>query len=163
MTARRLDARLLAPRLLAHEDLRGLAPEVWLARLKRSVVERVQGGLTYPDFPSAEQWHSHIAAYVERFGLADSLKLGTGIAHAAPTADGWLLTTEAGEKHDIDHLVIANGVFCAPRIPQWPGADIHARAGGVVKAPSQRLTKTEATDPTSGLRPASIRRSMPRR
>jgi len=49
-----MTARALGPRLLAHEDLRGLAPEVWLARLKRSVVERVQGGLTYPDFPSAE-------------------------------------------------------------------------------------------------------------
>jgi SAM-dependent methyltransferase len=44
----------MTARLLAHEDLRGLAPEVWLARLKRSVVERVQGGLTYPGFPSAE-------------------------------------------------------------------------------------------------------------
>lgn len=41
-------------RLLAHEDLRGLAPEVWLARLKRSVAERAQSGLVYPDFPSAE-------------------------------------------------------------------------------------------------------------
>lgn len=44
----------MTTRTLAHEDLRGLAPEVWLARLKRSVVERVQGGLLFPDFPSAE-------------------------------------------------------------------------------------------------------------
>lgn len=44
----------MTARSLAHEDLRGLAPEVWLARLKRSVVERVQGGLLFPDFPSAE-------------------------------------------------------------------------------------------------------------
>jgi len=44
----------MTARRLAHEDLRGLAPEVWLARLKRSVVERAQGGLLYPNFPSAE-------------------------------------------------------------------------------------------------------------
>ncbi len=44
----------MTARLLAHEDLRGLAPEVWLARLKRSVAERAQSGLVYPDFPSAE-------------------------------------------------------------------------------------------------------------
>ena len=99
---------------------------------------------SWPDFPSAEQWQSHIAAYVERFSLADSLQLSTGIAHAAPTAHGWVLATEAGENHDIDHLVVANGVFSAPRVPQWPGADIHAGAGGVVKAPSQRLTLDEA-------------------
>lgn len=99
---------------------------------------------SWPDFPSAEQWQSHIAAYVERFGLADSLKLSTSIVHAAPTADGWTLATESGETHEVDHLVVANGVFSAPRIPQWPGADIHAGAGGVVKAPSQRLTLDEA-------------------
>lgn len=99
---------------------------------------------SWPDFPSAEQWHSHIASYVERFGLADSLRLSTGIAQAVPTADGWILTTEAGEKHSIDHLVVANGVFSAPQIPRWPGAEIHAGAGGVVKAPSQRLTLDDA-------------------
>ena len=43
---------------------------------------------SWPAFPSAEQWQSHIAAYVERFGLADSLKLSASIVHAAPTADG---------------------------------------------------------------------------
>jgi cation diffusion facilitator CzcD-associated flavoprotein CzcO len=99
---------------------------------------------SWPDFPSAAQWQSHIAAYVQRFGLADSLRLSTGIAHAVPTKDGWALTTEAGQKHDIDHLVVANGVFSVPRIPQWPGADTHAGSGGVVKAPSQRLTLDEA-------------------
>jgi cation diffusion facilitator CzcD-associated flavoprotein CzcO len=99
---------------------------------------------SWPDFPSAEQWQSHIASYVERFGLGGSLNLSTGIAHAVPTSDGWTLTTEAGETHDIDHLVVANGVFSAPKIPGWPGADIHAASGGLVKAPSQRLTLDEA-------------------
>lgn len=99
---------------------------------------------SWPDFPSAKQWHSHIEGYVERFDLGDSLRLSTGIAQAVQTADGWLLTTEAGEKHEIDHLVVANGVFSAPRIPRWPGADVHAGSGGVVKAPSQRLTLDEA-------------------
>lgn len=99
---------------------------------------------SWPDFPSAEQWHSHITSYVERFGLADSLNLRTGIANATPSADGWALTTEAGEKHNVNHLVVANGVFSAPRIPQWPGADIHAISGGVIKAPSQQLTLDDA-------------------
>ncbi|HUQ00761.1 MAG TPA: NAD(P)/FAD-dependent oxidoreductase [Aeromicrobium sp.] len=99
---------------------------------------------SWPDFPSAEQWHSHIAGYVDRFGLADSLRLSTGIALAKPTDDGWILTTEAGRNHRVDHLVVANGVFSEPSIPQWRGADIHASSGGVVKAPSQRLTLDEA-------------------
>ncbi len=99
---------------------------------------------SWSDFPSAEQWQSHIAAYVERFGLAGSLRLKTGIAKAAPTPDGWKLMTDAGDRHDIDHLVVANGVFSAPRIPVWPGVEFHARSGGVVKAPSQQLTLDDA-------------------
>lgn len=99
---------------------------------------------SWPDFPSAEQWRSHIAMYVARFDIADSLKLSTEIARAMPTADGWDLETDRGEKYTVDHLVVANGVFSAPRIPQWPGAGAHADSGGVVKAPSQRLTLDEA-------------------
>jgi dimethylaniline monooxygenase (N-oxide forming) len=99
---------------------------------------------SWPDFPSAKQWQFHIASYVDRFGFADSLRLGTGIARAAPTPDGWTLTTESGDKHGVDHLVVANGVFSAPRIPQWPGATVHAESGGVIKAPSQGLTLDDA-------------------
>ncbi len=99
---------------------------------------------SWPDFPSATQWQSHIASYVDRFRFADSLRLGTGIARAAPTAAGWTLTTESGDEHDVDHLVVANGVFSAPRIPEWPGVTVHAEAGGVIKAPSQRLTLDDA-------------------
>lgn len=99
---------------------------------------------SWPDFPSAEQWQSHIETYVERFDLATSLNLGTVIVHAMPTADGWVLETEANEKHRVDHLIVANGVFSEPQIPQWAGSDVHASSGGVVKAPSQRLTLDDA-------------------
>jgi dimethylaniline monooxygenase (N-oxide forming) len=99
---------------------------------------------SWPDFPSAKQWHSHIGGYVEHFDLAASLRLSSGIVHAVPAAGGWVLTTEAGEKHDVDHLIVANGVFSAPHIPQWPGTDAHTGSGGVLKAPTQRLTLDEA-------------------
>ncbi len=98
----------------------------------------------WPDFPSAEQWHSHISSYVDRFGLADSLRLSTAIANALPTADGWILTTEAGEKQAVGHLVVANGVFCAPFIPTWPGSAAFAASGGIIKPPSGQLTLEDA-------------------
>ncbi|USQ96558.1 class I SAM-dependent methyltransferase [Caulobacter sp. RL271] len=41
-------------RRLAHEDLKGVDTDAWIARLKRSVAERVQDGALYPEFPSAE-------------------------------------------------------------------------------------------------------------
>lgn len=44
----------VSARPLAHEDIRGEGTDAWIARLKRSVAERAQDGLTFPDFPSAE-------------------------------------------------------------------------------------------------------------
>jgi len=44
----------VSARLLAHEDIRSEGSDAWIARLKRSVAERAQDGLMFPDFPSAE-------------------------------------------------------------------------------------------------------------
>ena len=52
-------------RRLAHEDLRGLAPDVWLARLKSSVTARSQGGLLFPEFPSAEVQRQFVGSAYE--------------------------------------------------------------------------------------------------
>ena len=95
---------------------------------------------SWPDYPSAEQWHSYLRGYVDRFGFGTRLRLGTGVAVARPTADGWDLRLESGEQVRAEHLVIANGVFSRPSVPDWPGRDEHRDAGGVVKAPSQGLT-----------------------
>ncbi|NUR31294.1 MAG: NAD(P)/FAD-dependent oxidoreductase [Catenulispora sp.] len=99
---------------------------------------------SWPDYPSAEQWHSYLRGYVDRFGFEGNLRLGTGVAAAKPTAAGWDLRLESGEHVEAAHLVVANGVFCRPLVPDWPGAAGFADAGGVVKAPSQRLTLDDA-------------------
>ena len=44
-------------------------------------------------------------------------------------------------------------------IPSWLSNSVGTLPA---TAPSQRLTNTDATEPTSGLSPAAIRRSMPR-
>jgi cation diffusion facilitator CzcD-associated flavoprotein CzcO len=99
---------------------------------------------SWPEYPDGAQWQSHLAGYVARFGLAESLRLGDGVALAAPSAHGWDLTLDSGARLDVDHLVVANGVFCQPHIPDWPGRESHAAAGGVVKAPSAQLTLDDA-------------------
>jgi dimethylaniline monooxygenase (N-oxide forming) len=99
---------------------------------------------SWPDYPSAEQWHSYLRGYVDRFGFEGNLRLGTGVALAKPTNTGWDLRLESGEHVEAAHLVVANGVFCRPRIPDWPGTAGFTDAGGVVKAPSQRLTLDDA-------------------
>ncbi|ACU74020.1 FAD-dependent pyridine nucleotide-disulphide oxidoreductase [Catenulispora acidiphila DSM 44928] len=99
---------------------------------------------SWPDYPSAEQWHSYLRSYVDRFGIAANLRLGTGVTLAEPTAAGWKVSLDSGESVEAAHLVIANGVFSRPAIPDWPGRAGHADAGGVVKAPSQHLTLDDA-------------------
>lgn len=99
---------------------------------------------SWPDYPSAEQWHSYLRSYVDRFGIAANLRLGTGVTLAEPTAAGWKVSLESGESVEAAHLVIANGVFSRPAIPDWPGRAAHADAGGVIKAPSQHLTLDDA-------------------
>lgn len=99
---------------------------------------------SWPDYPSAGQWHSYLRGYVDRFGFDASLRLGTRVTSAAPTDSGWDLHLDSGDPVHADHLVVANGVFSRPLIPDWPGLDAHRKSGGVVKAPSQQLTLDDA-------------------
>ena len=90
----------------------------------------------YPEWPTGEQIQAYLAAYATHFGLDRALRLGTEVTSASPTADGrWILaTTGAGETSEFDRLVIANGVFCEPAIPFYPGLPEFAEAGGVLCA-----------------------------
>ncbi|WP_066684946.1 class I SAM-dependent methyltransferase [Caulobacter sp. CCH9-E1] len=54
-----------AVRPLAHEDIKGLALDAWIGRLKSSVSERVQDGCVFPDFPSAEVQRQFVGSAYE--------------------------------------------------------------------------------------------------
>jgi dimethylaniline monooxygenase (N-oxide forming) len=85
-----------------------------------------------PEWPTAEQVQAYLAAYVERFGLADRLRLGTEVTSADldEAAGTWTLETADGERETFDHLVVANGIFSDPFVPELAGAGEHAAAGG---------------------------------
>ena len=85
---------------------------------------------SWPEYPPAEQWHSHLQGYVDKFGLAPSLRLGVAVELAKQTNSGWDLALATGEHTEVDHLVVANGVFSEPNLPTWAGAAAHQAAGG---------------------------------
>jgi cation diffusion facilitator CzcD-associated flavoprotein CzcO len=97
---------------------------------------------SYPEWPSGEQIQAYLAAYAARFGLDAALRLSTEVVAARPSGDGWILdtrhaggaaggvTTTAG----FDRVVVANGVFCEPAIPAFPGRDEFAAGGGLLLA-----------------------------
>ena len=94
---------------------------------------------SYPDWPSGEQVQAYLAAYADRFGVTPHLRLATRVTRAEPSPGGragWRLraTDEAGraETHDVDWLVVCNGVFSAPFLPDLPGRAEFEAAGGRV-------------------------------
>ena len=95
----------------------------------------------YPEWPSGAQVQAYFAAYAAEFGLGSALRLDTEVTAASPAGDGrWTLTlqsrdaggTESTEEstEEFDRLVVANGVFCEPSVPSYPGLDEFTAAGG---------------------------------
>ncbi len=92
----------------------------------------------YPEWPDGAQVQAYLEGYVEHAGIAGLLRLGTEVVHAEPRpGGGWTVRTRprgggAEVSADHDHLVVANGVFSEPLLPEIPGADDFAAAGGVL-------------------------------
>jgi cation diffusion facilitator CzcD-associated flavoprotein CzcO len=88
----------------------------------------------YPEWPSGEQVQQYFAAYASAFGLDEHLRLNTEVKHARQIPEGWELTVSgAGEKPVVevfDRLVVANGVFCEPAVPDYAGQAEFTEAGG---------------------------------
>jgi hypothetical protein len=93
----------------------------------------------YPQWPTGAQVQEYLAGYTAAFSLEPCLRLSTEVTSAVPAAGGgWTVTAaptggEAAAEH-FDKLVVANGVFCEPAVPDYPGAAEFAAAGGRVLA-----------------------------
>jgi cation diffusion facilitator CzcD-associated flavoprotein CzcO len=99
----------------------------------------------YPEWPSGEQVQAYLAGYAAKFGLEPSLRLETEVASARQDPDGrWTIETRAAgsgaaaagpvREGSFDRLVVANGVFCEPAVPSYPGVEEFTAAGGRVCA-----------------------------
>lgn len=88
----------------------------------------------FPEWPTGEQVQTYLAAYAAEFGVDRMVRLGTEVTAAYPTPGGrWMVETGATAEM-YDRLVVANGVFCEPAIPDYPGLDEFTAAGGTLCA-----------------------------
>ncbi|HEX4833072.1 MAG TPA: NAD(P)/FAD-dependent oxidoreductase [Trebonia sp.] len=88
----------------------------------------------YPEWPAGSQVQAYLAAYASHFGLDPVLHLSTEVTSAVPVnGGGWAITT-AGGTDQVDKLVVANGIFCEPAVPRYPGVAEFTAAGGQVLA-----------------------------
>lgn len=95
-----------------------------------------------PVVPDGRQMQEYLRGYAHRFGIADRVRLRTEVVAADPVDGGWLLEIRDAtgvHRTSCDHLVIANGVFNDPAMPDFDSAAEYARAGGQVGHSSQFL------------------------
>jgi hypothetical protein len=88
----------------------------------------------YPEWPSGPQVQAYLAAYATHFGLDDALRLSTEVTSAVPAPGGGWTITAGGTAEGVDKLVVANGIFCEPAVPRYPGEAEFTAAGGEVLA-----------------------------
>ena len=97
---------------------------------------------SYPEWPSGAQVQAYFAGYAAEFGLEPALRLNTEVTAARPIGDGrWSVQTRtaggAEPAEAFDRLVVANGVFCEPAVPAYPGLAEFTAAGGAVLAATE--------------------------
>jgi len=93
---------------------------------------------SYPEWPTGQQVQQYLANYAHHFGLDEHVRLNTNVVDADldEQAGTWTVTTRdtcaphAVDTFVCDHLVVANGIFCDPLVPDYPGAREYAAAGG---------------------------------
>ncbi|MFJ9210030.1 putative flavin-binding monooxygenase [Streptomyces sp. L-9-10] len=121
-----------------------------------------------PEWPGGAQVQGYLAAYARHFGLDAHLRLRTEVTRVrAAGGGGWIVDVrEADARHDgvqsdgvreaggrgtpsterFDRLVVANGVFCEPALPTYPGLDEFTAAGGRLCAGNAFHDAEEARD-----------------
>jgi hypothetical protein len=100
----------------------------------------------YPEWPAGAQVQAYLAGYASHFGLDPALRLSTEVMSATPVAGGgWAITTVAGGPAErVDKLVVANGVFCEPAMPSYPGTAEFIAVGGQVLAGTELHDQEQA-------------------
>ncbi|MFE4512721.1 flavin-containing monooxygenase [Kitasatospora sp. NPDC056783] len=92
----------------------------------------------HPDWPSARHVQAYLRAYAERFGVAPLICYRSTVVRARPRGAGapsWSVTVDAPtgrSTREFDFLLVCNGIFSAPHVPDLPGTRRFTTAGGTV-------------------------------
>ncbi|WP_432835649.1 flavin-containing monooxygenase [Dactylosporangium sp. CA-092794] len=89
----------------------------------------------YPEWPTGEQVQQWLAGYAAHFGVERCLRLNTEVVAAQRDAAGaWTLQLRGADgataTETFDRLVVANGIFSEPNVPDYPGREAFEAAGG---------------------------------
>jgi cation diffusion facilitator CzcD-associated flavoprotein CzcO len=98
----------------------------------------------YPEYPTGAQVQEYLAAYAGEFGIDADLRLNAEVVSARTddVSGVWSLRvcdtrTGAYTAESFDRLVIANGTFCEPSMPEFEGIEEFVAAGGRICAATE--------------------------
>jgi len=105
----------------------------------------------YPEFPTGQQVYEYLAAYAQHFGVLDRIRFRTEVARIVPRPDrkpGWRIHVRnldeiSESSFDVDFVVVCNGIFSLPHIPEISGRAEFEAAGGIVLHSSQLRNTTQ--------------------
>ncbi|UOZ02822.1 NAD(P)/FAD-dependent oxidoreductase [Amycolatopsis sp. WQ 127309] len=98
----------------------------------------------FPEWPGGAQIQQYLAAYADVYDVTPHLRLETTVESVVPDGARWVVTTDSGVPETFDRVVVANGVFCEPAVPDYPGRAEFEAAGGRVLAGSEFTDVEEA-------------------
>lgn len=89
----------------------------------------------FPQWPSGEQVQSYLTAYAKKFNVFPFIQFSHEIRNVKLIDNKWLVTSKhkgASFTEQVDFLIICNGTFSDPFIPEIPGMESFIDAGGQI-------------------------------
>jgi hypothetical protein len=86
----------------------------------------------YPEWPTGEQVQRYLEAYTDHMGLREHLVLDCRVQSATqdPVSGAWRLELDGRPAREFDLLVVCNGIYSDPYVPEFAGAAEFVEAGG---------------------------------
>lgn len=105
-----------------------------------------------PEWPASEDVQRYLEDYATRFDVFQHFRTSTEI-RSADLINGesawdlhWQHTDGSTGVDRVDHVVVANGIFCEPRIPDFAGAEEFTESGGSIVAPQHIRHTSDAAN-----------------
>lgn len=108
---------------------------------------------SFPEWPDGYQVQAYMEDYARKFGILSDIKTGHEVLLARQDADGhWEISCKAQAssgasykvRENVDYLIVCNGIFSIPFVPDFEGAAEFRSAGGQLLHTSQFVDRDSA-------------------
>ncbi len=103
----------------------------------------------YPEWPSGKQVQNYLESYTDKQDLRRLIRFNTEVTSAhQERKNKWIVKWRSPNQKDgvdvYDYLIICNGIFCKPFIPNFNGAETFKSSGGKIVHTTQFHNESDA-------------------